>query len=160
MYATTYDETLYGDGMGLAIPAVAGAISAIGGLFGGNSKDPGRLATNAAAYGDAQAGDASAVTFLKARSGRYGTIPISPPWHGDPASPLGGWATSKAKDDAFAKYNAVSQSVPYVQTTSAGATVALPTAAKPIAAAVGGIPTSTLLVAGAAVLALAFALKK
>lgn len=91
----------------VAIPAIGSAISTIGSLFSGNSKDPGRLQANANAYGDAVAGDPSAVTYLKARSGRFGTIPISPVWHGDPDSPLGGWATDKAKNDAYAKYQQV-----------------------------------------------------
>lgn len=149
MYATA-EETYPGNGMGLAIAAVAPVISGISSLFGGNSKDPGRLASNASAYADAQAGDPSAVTYLKARSGRFGTIPISPVWHGDPASPLGGWATSKAKDDAFTKYNAVTTAVPYVQTTSAGASI--PSPVLPVAAS--GVSIPPLLIAGAAALAI------
>lgn len=85
------------------VPVVGGIISGIGGLFS-DSKDPGRLASNANAFADASNGDPSALTYLKARSGRFGTIAITPPWRGDPVSPLGGWATSKAKDDAYSRY--------------------------------------------------------
>lgn len=157
MYADAdYYHEYYGSGMGLALAPVAGAVQVISGLFGGNSKDPGRLAANASAFSDAQAGDPSAVTYLKARSGRYGTIPITPPWHGDPDSPLGGWATSKAKDDAFTKYNAVAQSTPYVETTSVGGTVApsmIPSASPKLS-----IPP--LVIAGAAAVALYFLTQK
>lgn len=103
------------------IPTALAGVSIIGGLFS-DSKDPGRLASNQAAYSDALAGDKSALQYLKARSGQYGLLDISPPWKGDPVSPLGGWATSTAKQDAATKYNAASSALAGVPLTTPATT--------------------------------------
>jgi hypothetical protein len=84
--------------LGIALPAVGSAISAIGGLFGG-SKDDGRLKSNADAYNMAlsnplgifkdQGVQPTAFLLMKSPTAKGGQ---------------GGWATSKAQNDAYAKY--------------------------------------------------------
>jgi len=78
-----------------AVPTVIQSLSSLG-----NPKDAERFAANAAAFAKAQAGDASALEFLKYRSGRFGVTNI--PGYGA----IGGWATDAAKTDAYAKYTA------------------------------------------------------
>lgn len=86
-------------GIGIA-PIVGTALSLTHNIFAPN-KDDGRLKTNQEAYTQAVAGNtgafeghASPLQFLLDMSGR------------GPSG--GGWATSKAKDDAYAKYQAAS----------------------------------------------------
>lgn len=86
------------DGLGLALPAVGGAISAISSVFGGNSKDPNRIATNTRAYNQAVSGNdgpfegaSSALEFLRI--------------HAVMNDADGGWATQAATSDAATKYN-------------------------------------------------------
>jgi hypothetical protein len=173
MYATGYDETLYGDGMGFALPAIGGAISAIGGLFGG-SKDPGRLQSNQDAYNLAlssplslfkdQGVQPTAFLLLKSPKAKGGQ---------------GGWATDKAQNDAWTKFSGAKTTLtgrgygfvvdgsvtppssgPYVQTASYGGSVSpslVPTPGGPI---VAGLSTGPLLIAGAAAVALVMLMKK
>lgn len=151
MYDDVSEEdygTYYGTGMGLALPAVGGAISAIGGLFSRN-KDSGRLASNAEAYNLAINGNPpykdqpSALDFLRVMSTS--------------------WATSVAKKDALSKYNAAKaiiakQGTP--QSTTYGGTTAVPKPSSPLGGpVVAGLSTGPLLIAGAAAVAL-FALTR
>lgn len=149
MYDDVSEEdygTYYGTGMGLALPAVGGAISAIGGLFSRN-KDSGRLASNAEAYNLAINGNPpykdqpSALDFLRVMSTS--------------------WATTVAKNDARTKYNAAQaiiakQGTP--RSTTYGGTTAVPSS--PLGGpVVAGLSTGPLLIAGAAAVAL-FALTR
>jgi hypothetical protein len=95
MYGYMNDE-----GLGITIPGIGVDSSIVTGLFK-RSKDPGRLSSNAKAYAQALNGDTGALNYLKGRSGRFGLVATT---YGD-SSPIGGWATSVAKDDAFKKYN-------------------------------------------------------
>ena len=80
--------------------AIAGtAVSIATDIFNGNDKDPERLNRNATWYTQAVAGDAVALCLLKHMSRRFGAGTCG----GDSAS---GWATQKAADDAYSKYNA------------------------------------------------------
>lgn len=141
--------------LGIVLPAIGGAISAVSSLFGGgpNPKDPGRLATNAQHYSEAIAGDASALNFLKGMSGRFGTVRDNNLCSG--TSGCNGWATSVAKDDAFKKYNQavaiLSQKPASTVTPAGGATTTMSSLGGPV---VAGLSTGPLLIAGAAGLAL------
>lgn len=86
--------------------ALSDAAGFIGGLFGGVSKDPERLGKNAAAYDLALSGHAAALDFLKARSGRFGLLPVGvvPGVNLTANATLGGWGTELARDDAYARY--------------------------------------------------------
>jgi hypothetical protein len=90
----------------MAVTAVIAAgvsvVQGIQGLAGGNAKDAERLAANQAAYQKALAGDSDAAAFLKYRSGRHGCSTL-----GGGYGYTCGWATQVAKDDAFAKFNAL-----------------------------------------------------
>jgi hypothetical protein len=84
--------------LGIALPAIGGAISTIGGLFSG-SKDDGRLKSNADAYNQAL----SAPTSIFKDQGVQPTAFLlmkSPTAKGG----QGGWATAKAQNDAYSKY--------------------------------------------------------
>jgi len=121
-----YDET----GMGIlplaAVPTIGSAISAIGGIFGGNPKDAGRLRTNLELYNRAISGDAAALDQLRAK-----------------AAP-GGWATAKATNDAKAKLAAalkiLAVHTPVMQDAPRGALSAITT----------GLSLSPVILAGAA----------
>lgn len=81
--------------LGVKLPSVGKALTSVAskatfGLIKG-SKDPGRLQSNAEAYSRALAGDRSALDFL---------LQKSPKSRGGG----GGWATSRAMEDAWAKY--------------------------------------------------------
>lgn len=90
-----------------ALSVASGAKKAVTSIFG-HPKDAGRHASNAEAYRLAQAGDGNAFLFLKGRSGRYGTVNVGPiPSLNFPGGPVAGWATSKEKNDANNKYNAL-----------------------------------------------------
>lgn len=139
--------------LGIALPAIGGAISAIGSLFGGNDKDAGRLNTNAQHYAEAVAGNESALNFLKGMSGRFGTIKDNNLC----VNGCSGWATSKAKDDAFSKYNqavSVLAQKPASTVTPAGAGII---GGGPV---VAGLSTGPLLIAGAAALAVVMLSKR
>lgn len=157
MYAEAYADSYYGTGMGLPIPAIGSAISAIGSLFGGNSKDPGRLAKNQQWYSECSSGNADACCALQHMTGRFGLAKCGV--YGDAS----GWATSKAKDDAFRLYNALpAQSQAYATpasvasptttsnypiTTQSGSMV--PSAAQTVAA----LGTNPIMLAGLAAVA-------
>lgn len=76
-------------------------------LLGGiNATDVERLGKNLAAYTLAIAGDDGALQYLRARSGRYGTIPVPavPGVNATADAALNGWATERARNDAYSKY--------------------------------------------------------
>jgi hypothetical protein len=144
------------DGLGLLLPAATGLI---GGLFA-RDKDPGRLATNLEAYNAAINGNPpfqaqpSALEFLRIMSTS--------------------WATTKAKQDALAKYNQalqVIQSSGAYGSASAPGTTPKPTILGGILGAgatapqfggpvIAGMSTGPLLVAGAAALAIVMLSKR
>lgn len=151
-YMTGYDEPYLGFSLPGTLTSAAGTVQsvanplniltgAVSSLFGSNPKDAGRLRSNSEAYSDAVVGDRSALTYLKARSLQTGTIPVEPPWHGDPISPAGGWATNTAKADAAAKYQQASTQnlASSLPASIAGSTVA-------------GLATGPLLFVGAAMI--------
>lgn len=98
-------------GLGLAPAVIAGAVQ-IGTALLDNSgsvsdKDRARLQANADAFRMAANGDRLAIEYLKYRSGRYGQYDAAA---GSEfalryGTPIGGWATQLAKDDAFRLYN-------------------------------------------------------
>lgn len=76
-------------------------------LAGGiHATDLERLAKNLAAYTLAVVGDNDALQYLRARSGRFGTIPVAaiPGVNATADAALNGWATENAREDAYAKY--------------------------------------------------------
>jgi len=88
----------------------------IASLFGGQAeeRDRRRMEQNEKAFRAAAAGDLNARSFLRARTGLYGTvyIPVSLPWavspsSGEPETPgdIGGWATGPAKRHAEALFD-------------------------------------------------------
>jgi hypothetical protein len=133
----------------IPVAAIGGAISAIGGIFGGggpDEKDLNRMAANTRAYEAAINGDANALLFLKHRTGRFGIHPGPiPGW--EPGA-VGGWATDTAKKDAGTKYDAaISQRTSYVaQQTGSGVAQAslLPGGATPLLLA-GGVVLAAIL---------------
>jgi hypothetical protein len=132
--------------LGIALPAIGGAISAIGSLFGG-SDNTGRLRTNADHYAEAVAGDESALNFLKGMSGRFGTVKDNNLC----INGCSGWATSVAKDDAYAKYNqalAVLKSKPASTVTPTASGISF--TGGPV---IAGLSSGPLLLAGAAAVA-------
>lgn len=170
MYATGYDNVYYGNDMGIALPAIAGAISGISSIFGGGSKDPGRLASNVDAYNQALS---SPLTLFKDQGVQPTAFLLmkSPTAQGG----QGGWATDKAKNDAWTKFSsakttltgrgyrfvadgsvtAPTSTTPYLQTTSAGGTVGgalVPTAPDLSSKLVAGMSGGALAVAGIAAL--------
>ena len=76
------------------------------GALGTGLVDVERKAKNLAAYALAIAGDNNALQWLRARSGRYGTIPVDviPGVQPVADSALNGWSSEPARDDAFSKY--------------------------------------------------------
>lgn len=121
----------YDTGMGLSLANVAKGVdavtspvstifSAVSSIFGGgNAKDAERIAKNTNWFNECSSGDADACCALKYMSGRFGAAKCGR--YGDAA----GFATSKAKDDAFAKYNALPSNAPsqaYPPLTGAQAT--------------------------------------
>lgn len=172
MYACDYSEDIYGTGMGLALPAVAavakpvtGVISSIGNvvssIFGGNSKDKGRLEANARWFNECASGNQDACCAVKHMSGRFGlaTCGVN--------GQASGWATSKAKDDAFAKYNTLLQAGAYATPASAASpttssaypvTTQSSTLVPGVPATIGGMSTGPLMVAGIAALGLVLAM--
>ncbi len=169
MYASAYEDVYYGSDMGLALPAIGSALSVVGGLFG-NSKDPGRLQSNADAYNQALS---SPLTPFKDQGVQPTAFLLmkSPVAKGG----QGGWATDKAKNDAWTKFSSAKTTLtgrgygfqvdgsvtapagttPYVQTASYGATV--PTPGGPV---VAGLSTGPLMVAAAAVAGIYFLMKR
>jgi len=90
-----------------AIPLVPIALSFLGGVVKAD-KDPMRLQVNAAAEAAARQGDPEAALFLHQRSGRLGPGPFTGPYGAlSGETRYGSWATTKAKNDAFAKYQGV-----------------------------------------------------
>jgi hypothetical protein len=142
------------DGLGIVLPAIGGAISAISSIFGGgNPKDAGRLNTNAQHYAEAVAGNESALNFLKGMSGRFGTVTDSDLC----VNGCKGWATSVAKDDAFKKYNqalSVLKTKPASTVTPAASGISF--TGGPV---IAGLSTGPLVIAGLAGLAI-FALSR
>lgn len=104
-----------------AVTAVKTSIPIIGGLFGGNSKDPGRLAANAKYDSECRSGIQDACIALKHMSGRFGLTKEGVYCN---EGGCGGWATSKAKDDAYNRWNAIEQS--RAAAATAGASQAYP----------------------------------
>lgn len=91
-----------------AIPGiVTGGISLVGSLLGGNKKDPGRLAANAKYDNECRAGVQDACTALKHMSGRYGLTNEGRYCNEGGCS---GWATGKAKDDAYSRWQSIEAS--------------------------------------------------
>ncbi len=157
MYATQYADDFYGTGMGLtlatiakpvtqvtgSIPVVGGVISAIGGLLGGNSKDPGRLASNNDAYNQALN---SPLTLFKDQGVQPTAFLLmkSPTAQGG----QGGWATDKAKNDAWTKFSSAKTTltgrgykfVPDGSVTAPVTTTGYQTAS--YGASAGGVPTA------------------
>lgn len=134
------------EGLGIALPAIGGAISTVGGIFKG-SKDPERLAANLKAYNAAMAG---ALTFTS------GNTTMNPVEFLRQKSIPGGWATEKARADAEVKYKAV-------LAAKKPASAYPPTTAKPVlpefpvltgGPVVAGMSTGPLLIAGLAAAAL------
>lgn len=142
---------MYGEDrtLGIALP-VAGAVSLVGGLFGGDSKDPNRIATNSRAYTQAISGNdgpfegfSSALEFLRV--------------HSVMGDADGGWATKAATDDAMKKY----QQALSVINSQRGATAGAPVASGGVThlpSSLGGAMPG-LLLAGAAVVGVAVLLK-
>lgn len=140
----TEEETL-----GIALPAVGGAISTVGGLFSG-SKDPGRLATNAKMYNAVLSGTTvsqggqlytptQALEFLR-------THAIS-----------GAWATEVARKDAETKYKAALAFLAKKPTTPTSVYAqpkpisVVPSVGGPV---IAGLSTGPLVIAGIAAAAL------
>lgn len=148
--------------LGLALPAVGGAISAIGGLFGG-SKDAGRLSSNAAAYNQALS---SPLTPFKDQ----GIQPTAFLLAKSPTSKggQGGWATSKAQNDAYSKFSSAKSTLTGKGYTFNADGSVNPPAGQQYGPATGGVAstpfggpvvaglsTGPLLLAGAAILGVA-----
>lgn len=97
------------NGMGFVDPVtVAAAVQITQALIGtANQKDAGRLQANADAFKMAAAGDQLALEYLRYRSGRFGTnnAPADSEFAKRYGTPIGGWATDVAKNDAFRLYN-------------------------------------------------------
>lgn len=136
--------------------AASGAINVFKSIFGGggiSDKDKNRLAVNQRAYDYAMNGDTRAVEYLKYRSGRFG---ISKPMNlGDLTDnqtvPVGGWASTLGKDDAYTKYQQV---LAAYKSAGKSPTPAPASSAKPSQAGFG--PVAAVALAGLA----AFALSK
>lgn len=137
-----------GADLGIALPAIGSAISTVGGIFKG-SKDPGRLQANAQAYSAAIAGNPqfkdapSALSFLLQKS------PVS-------KGGSGGWATSVAQNDAYAKYTQAKAIIAKQQTSgttpkSTAYAQPKPTIGGPV---IAGLSTGPLLIAGVAAAAI------
>jgi len=97
-------------GLGFVDPVtVAAAVQITTTLIGsvGNSKDAARLQANADAFKMAANGDQLALEYLRYRSGRFGTndAPADSEFAKRYGTPIGGWATDVAKNDAFRLYN-------------------------------------------------------
>lgn len=141
---------VYDNDLGIVLPAVGGVVSAISSIFGGNDKDPGRLATNQQAYNLAVSGNTdpfnghpSPLQFLLDMSG-----------HGDPGM---GWATSTAKNDAWNKYNSAKSALavkPPQQQSYPVQTAGI------IPLTVAGLSTGPLLLAGVAALGIVMLTRK
>lgn len=90
------------------LPAVIGAATAVSKLFGDqHPKDAERIRKNniAFALASSAAGDRNAFNFLRARSGKFGQLTITPIPGIDDSGLLGGWASGgKGDEDAYAKY--------------------------------------------------------
>lgn len=93
-------------GAAATVTKVASSIPIIGGLFS-NSKDPGRLAANAKYDQECRSGIQDACIALKHMSGRFGLTNEGIYCN---QGGCGGWATAKAKDDAFSRWNSIEQS--------------------------------------------------
>lgn len=134
-----------GADLGIALPAVGSAISAIGGVFGG-SKDGERLAWNKKGY---DAGIARQPIFTGAD---YTAPPLQWLLYRSPTSKGGGggWATSVAQNDAYAKYTALKSALVTAPPPPPISAYQQP-APKPIGGpVVGGLATGPLVVAGLA----------
>lgn len=150
MYVGPQSTTGLGELGALPIVPVVGAISS---LFGGNPKDPGRLATNQQHFTAYTAGcNPSDLNFLKGMSGKFGVVKDSQYC----VNGCSGWATSKAKDDAYKKYQAAS-SGGYCKASSASPPVA-PAAGIPVVAGQApGIQAANILGMNAPALAISAA---
>lgn len=94
--------------LGIAPAIVGGAVAVAQKLLDQHPKDKSRLAANNTAFMLAQQGNTTALQFLKARSGRYGTIVMDaavPTLGITKGMPVSGWATSSTCDDAGQKYD-------------------------------------------------------
>jgi hypothetical protein len=141
---------------GLGVLPLAPVVGIISSIFGGNSKDPGRLRTNAERYAEyTQSCNVSALNFLKGMSKRYGVVKDSQYCGGEGCT---GWATTKARDDAYKKYQAAS-SGSYCKAGAAAApgTIVAPNAGIPMgsgvqAANILGMNAPALAISAAAVI--------
>lgn len=99
----------FNPGMGFVDPVtVAAAVQITQTLLGtANQKDKARLQANADAFKMAAAGDQLAIEYLRYRSGRFGQYdaPADSEFAKRYGTPIGGWATDVAKNDAFRLYN-------------------------------------------------------
>ena len=96
------------DDLGIAPAVVGGAIAVVQKLTDQHPLDKSRLAANNTAFMLAQQGNTTALQYLKARSGRYGTIVMDaavPTLSVTKGMPLSGWATSSTCADAAQKYD-------------------------------------------------------
>lgn len=143
--------------MSIAVGSLAGTITGITGLFGGENKDPERLAANALALNLAVSGNPAALEYLRGRTGTVpGGVRLSaslPIKDASKGATINGWATALAKKDAIQK---VAQVLAAANGGGGGAANAvesspLSDAADAASKAAGGIPSSVLVV-GALVL--------
>jgi hypothetical protein len=133
--------------LGLALPAIGGAISTISSIFGGsNPKDANRIATNTRAYNQAVSGNdgvfygddgsvaaPSGLEFLRIHSAMNDAD--------------GGWATQVATDDAKAKYQRALSTINAQRGVPAGTPIQ---SGGMTLSNVGGLSVPPLLLAGAA----------
>lgn len=99
---------IHREGLGDATSIIATGISVVSKLFPNKDDKNVRMPANRQAYDMAVQGDAGALAYLRARSGRFGVIAV--PSIGLPGTPgaIGGWATQAAKDDAWNKFQQAS----------------------------------------------------
>lgn len=147
-----YASTYYGTGMGIALPAIGGAISAIGGIFGGDSKDPNRIATNTRAYNLAVSNPSAIFEDSGVTGLEFLRMHSQVAQGGSP-----GWATAAAANDAKAKYTKA-QSV-LAATGGTGTAYASPSASSVLGANAAGLSVPPLLLAGAAAIGIAMLMK-
>lgn len=128
-----YDE----NELGIPIPAIGGAISAIGGLFGGG-QDKQRFAMNQMAYTQAISG----------ADGPFQGFPSAMDFLAGKAA--GGWATTAAKKDAASKYAAAQKIIATKPAVSSSPIANILTGG--VAGAGGGGLNTMVMIGGAAVL--------
>lgn len=129
------------------VEKVASSIPIIGGLFT-DSKDPERLAKNANYDSLCRSGNQDACVALKYMSGRFG---LTKEGQFCNVGGCSGWATQKAKDDAYSRWQAISQPS---SVSSGGGYSPTPITAASVIPSVGGMSPLVLIgIAGLTMLA-------